>query len=79
MYRSILISFLAGSMMAIFSASAQAQKAPKPAASNLNSSRSNIYKVKPPPPGGESSGIAVSDPGTPADKLKRRQPQPKTE
>lgn len=53
MYRRILIMLLAGALTAGFSGTVYAQKTPpKPDASNLNGSKSNINRIQPAPPAG---------------------------
>jgi hypothetical protein len=42
------------------------------AATNLNSSRSNIYRKQKTKTGSGAAGIAVSDEGVPADKPKKK-------
>ena len=85
MKRTILVVLSAGAMLVAFAAvppllpgstslnlygSALAQKTPTTNTSNLNSSRSNIYRTKQGKNDG-TAGIAVSDAGAPSKKLKQ--------
>ena len=84
MSRAALITFLASAFLVAFTAvppilpqatglnlfgSAQAQKEPTTKATNLNSSKSNIYRQGTKKTGkGGPAGLAVSDEGAPGDK-----------